>query len=373
MGFDLLFYRADQFTSLDIDGGQMITGATLAPIAVTVADDDGKINDAADPGLTDLTADLITSSDDPGLVGEQVIVDSGPGQTIQNMLYTGGRDINGDGGDDYGYVAEVTINGQVYIVTSVDNPLVPNTDYITGNPVEIQIESAGWGQLGFSTVTCFTRGTRISTSKGYVAVDDLRKGDLIKTLDHGQQMIRWIGKRKFNAQELKLNPKLRPVRILQGALGEGLPSRDVLLSRQHRVLMRSKISQRMFGHREVLIPAIKLTEFPGIFVDDQVKEVEYFHLLLDQHEVIFAENAPMESLFIGLNARAALGDAALREISMIFPELLHQDGVPSCRRFTPPGKKQKELVARHLSNQKLALDQWVQSIHHEGRALRSSH
>lgn len=75
-----------------------------------------------------------------------------------------------------------------------------------------------------------------------------------------------------------------------------------MVSRQHRMLVRSKVAERMFGRPDALVSAIKLTALPGIYVDDQVEEVEYFHILFDQHEIVWAEGAPSESMFAGPEA-----------------------------------------------------------------------
>jgi len=199
---------------------------------------------------------------------------------------------------------------------------------------------------------CFTRDTRILSQNGSVAIQSLRTGDLIPTIGNGLQRIRWIGSRRFDLAQLRENPKLFPVRITVGALGGGLPSRDLLVSRQHSMMVQSKIANRMFGSSEVLIPAIKLTALPGIYVDESVKSVEYFHLLFDRHEVIFAEDAPTESLFTGPQALASLSAAAKEEIFSIFPELSELNYTADPARFVPQGKQQKQLVARHLKNNK---------------------
>ncbi|WP_170332633.1 Hint domain-containing protein [Ruegeria arenilitoris] len=203
-----------------------------------------------------------------------------------------------------------------------------------------------------SGVPCFTRDTLILTQDRERLIQALRIGDMIPTMEHGSQRIRWIGRRRFDRSELLKNPRLWPVRILAGALGNGLPSRDLLVSRQHRMLVQSKIAERMFGTPEVLVPAIKLIVLPGIFVDETVKEVEYFHLLFDCHQVIFAENAPTESLFTGIEALKSLGADARREIFEIFPELIEMRLIPRPARLIPRGRQQAHLLERHRKNNK---------------------
>ena len=130
------------------------------------------------------------------------------------------------------------------------------------------------------------------------------------TRDNGPQTVRWIGRRAYGLNALTQNPKLRPIQIKAGALGNGLPERDLLVSRQHRMMADSKIAERMFATREVLIPAIKLTALPDIFIDECIENFEYFQLLFNRHEVIYVEGAPSESLYTGPEALKALNPAA---------------------------------------------------------------
>ena len=106
----------------------------------------------------------------------------------------------------------------------------------------------------------------------------------------------------------------------------------------------------MFDTPEVLISAIKLAALPGIYVDDQVPEVEYIHLMFDEHQVIFAENAPSESLFAGAEALKSVGPEARREILEIFPQLRDMNLTPRPARFIPCGRQQKKLLQRHKKN-----------------------
>lgn len=204
-------------------------------------------------------------------------------------------------------------------------------------------------------IPCFTAGTLIETPAGNVRVETLSVGDLLETADNGSQKIRWIGRRRLSEADLARNATLYPVRILAGALGNGLPERDLLVSRQHRMYMSSKIANRLFGASEVLVAAIKLTALPGIFVDTDVQQVEYIHMLFDNHELVFAEGTKTESLYLGLQAVTALSSEGRSEISTIFPDVFRQGSDLKAARYIPSGRCQKELVARHRKNNRAAL------------------
>lgn len=204
-------------------------------------------------------------------------------------------------------------------------------------------------------IPCFTAGTHLMTPSGAVGVEQLKVGDWITTADNGSQKIRWIGRRSLSADELSENPNLRPVRILAQSLGKQLPERDLLVSRQHRMLVSSKIARRMFGKSEVLISAINLTALSGIFVDQMIEEVDYFHLLLDDHQLVFAEGAQAESLYLGDESQKALTPKGREELSFLFPGIASRDWAPKPARYIPTGSLQKKLMSRHSKNNRNAL------------------
>jgi len=181
----------------------------------------------------------------------------------------------------------------------------------------------------------------------------LSEGDHVVLYDGSTAPVLRVFERCVSAEMLQLFPKLLPVRITAGALGDGLPKRDLLVSRQHRMLVRSKISERMFGS-EVLIPAIKLTALPGIF-EEVVDTVTYHHVLFDSHQVILAEGAPTESLYTGSEALKMVSPAARTEILTLFPELQTESYAPPPAFPIPPGNVQRKLVARHAKNRKPVL------------------
>jgi hypothetical protein len=201
-------------------------------------------------------------------------------------------------------------------------------------------------------VTCFCTGTLIETKSGPKAVENLKIGDRVRCQNGSYTEIRMIPHSYISSSELRKNPKLLPVKITAGALGCGLPVRDTWVSRQHRFYVSSQICQRMFGTNEVLIAAIKLTELPGIYVDEDVKDVTYWHLVLSKHEIVFANSAPSESFLLEADALKAISQDARDEISTIFPDLYVHEYLKKSACMIPSGKMQKKLVFRHLKNDK---------------------
>ncbi|MCZ0963453.1 Hint domain-containing protein [Paracoccus benzoatiresistens] len=200
-------------------------------------------------------------------------------------------------------------------------------------------------------ITCFTSGTLIATAAGDRPVQDIRVGDLVVTRDNGLQPVRWMGRRHVTAAEIAAHPALAPVRIAAGALGRGLPAQDLLVSQQHRVLVRSAIAARMFGAQELLVAAKHLTEIEGIDIVQGSEGVTYVHMMFAAHEVVLSNGAETESLYPGPQALLALGRAA-EEIFTLFPQLRDTvEAFPGARPFVA-GKQARQLASRHAANQK---------------------
>ncbi len=207
-----------------------------------------------------------------------------------------------------------------------------------------------------TNVTCFAAGTSIRTLFGERPIETLSPGDFILTADGDARPLRLSLQSHVSAAQLADCPTLRPVRIPAGALGNGLPRNDLWVSRQHRMLVRSKVAQRMFGQDEVLVAAIKLVGHAGIEVDLRVKTVDYFHLVFAQHEVIFADGAPSESFYPGREAIKALPEAAREEFQRLFPDVALSDDAWPFARPVPKGKHQRHLIKRISTNQKPVVD-----------------
>jgi hypothetical protein len=164
------------------------------------------------------------------------------------------------------------------------------------------------------------------TVTGEREIETLAPGDLILTMDHGYQPIRWIGSTTVPAKG-----KLAPIVIEAGTLGN---TRTLRVSPQHRMLLSGWQAEVLFDETEVLAAAKMLVNDQTIRREEG-EQVEYFHMLFDGHEVIFAESAPSESFHPGHVGWGALAETAREEILSLFPAL-ETEGLsaygPSARR-----------------------------------------
>lgn len=255
---------------------------------------------AGDDVIYAAEGDTITGGD-----GDDTFLITDLGETGSNDIFITGGEGAETGGDTLNFQNMLVYGSLTY--TNTDDASGGLTGYATltdGSVVNFsEIENV---------IICFTGGTRILTPHGERLVEDLRIGDMVTTMDHGLQPIRWIGKRTVPATE-----KLAPVRIAAGKLGNDA---DLLVSPQHRMLMTGYRAELLFGESEVLVPARHLIDDKDI--TRQVGgEVTYYHIMFDTHEVVFANNAPSESFHPGQMALEAVTGPAREELFSIFPEL----------------------------------------------------
>ncbi len=143
------------------------------------------------------------------------------------------------------------------------------------------------GSGGTALTVCFAAGTRILTDHGEIAVEDLRPGDLVATLDAGAQVlapVRWVGRRRLDLARHPHPWAVAPVRIRAGAFADGLPHRDLVVSPDHAMLVNGQ-----------LLPARQLINQMSIAQVTGLAGVEYFHVELDRYSILLAEGLPTES------------------------------------------------------------------------------
>jgi hypothetical protein len=139
-------------------------------------------------------------------------------------------------------------------------------------------------------------------------------------------VIRWIGATRALAKGT-----LAPIRFAPGTIGNHAP---LLVSPQHRMLVTGWQAELLMGEPECLVPALGLVNDRSVRPVADGRAVEYWHILFDAHEVIFANGAPAESLLLGDIALATLSQAYRDEITRLFPRLAQQ-GPHSVRPLVP--------------------------------------
>lgn len=258
-------------------------------------------------------------------------------------------DANGSGWSDVVTITALDANGNAVTpifsnLESYHQLLSPNTVAATGNSstgvegpgaadsisvtfdapvVSVVISFSGNSNNGISSgavglgdftgdIVCFAHDTQIETRDGKVAVQDLCVGDLVRTKDNGLQPIRWIGSRTVDAVG-----RFAPIVIAADVLGNDRP---LVLSPQHRVMLGGWQAELLFGVPEVLVAAKHLVDDKGI-LRREGGTVTYFHMMFDQHEIVYADGAPCESFHPGHVGISGMDDAQRDEIFALFPEL----------------------------------------------------
>lgn len=237
---------------------------------------------------------------------------AGGGTTLQNgstFTITGSATVY----TYYGYVVDGT---QAIIVASYTSGGTTNfvefyphgAATLNGNqPVVVATSSQStWYDTNTGTIECFLEGTRILTPDGEVAVENLKRGDLVLTLDGKAKPVLWLGKQTVST--VFADPlRVMPIRIRAGALGENIPSRDLLVSPDHALFVGGQ-----------LVQAGALVNGTSIVRDERIDEIlVYYHVELDEHSLIIAENAPAETFVDNVDR---LGFANWSEYQALYPQ-----------------------------------------------------
>lgn len=170
-------------------------------------------------------------------------------------------------------------------------------------------------------VICFTPDTRLATPDGQRQIRHLRAGDTILTRDNGPQRVLWTGHRRMSGARLYAMPHLRPIRFKVNAMGLYRPDEDLWVSPQHRMLVKGAAAQALFNTPEVLVAAEDLINDSTITVDHQLREVTYVHILLEQHNVVWANGLETESFHPSNTAMDTVDPAQREVLKEILPQV----------------------------------------------------
>jgi len=211
-----------------------------------------------------------------------------------DLLYGGnGRDtaVFSDVAANYAYTR--LDDGRIVVQGVSGLALADGTDTLTGIEALRFVDRT----IDSSVVPCFVAGTRILTVAGERAVEDLREGDAVLLAGGGTAQVVWIGRRTVEVARHAWPDLVRPVRIRAGALADGVPKRDLLLSPEHALLLDG-----------ALVPAGLLANGRSIVQERGGDRVTYLHVELPAHAALIAEGAAAES-YLDLDNREAFEDA----------------------------------------------------------------
>ena len=193
----------------------------------------------------------------------------------------------------------------VYVLPLAE--LIPRMGYAL---VGIDRENARrkFAEVGYVS---FSRGTHITMASGEQRViEDLAPGDTVLTRDDGPQEVRWIG-----ASTLRAVGEFAPIRIKAGALHN---ENDLLVSPDHRLFIYQRSDALGAGRHEVLVRARHLVNGDSVVQEDG-GFVDYFQLLFDTHQIIYAEGIAAETLLIDPRTRPALPEDLSEKLAKALP------------------------------------------------------
>ncbi len=264
------------------------------------------------------TRQTFTDGNDDGLIQPNV-GDTFEGTQVISVWQNDSVTINVPG------IGNVTYTGTTFyldgglpaVFTPTDGQVLQNGTFVSSTYVtnSTQMPVANTGP------TCFTPGTMIRTPGGLTRIEELQEGDAVQTKDNGAQQIRWIGSRRMSGARLFAMPKLRPVRIAAGLLGADVPEGDLVVSPEHRILIKGPVALDLFNTPEVLVAAKDLINGTSISVDLRVREVTYIHLLFDRHQVMWANGVETESFHPASASLNALDDSDRARLLATHPSL----------------------------------------------------
>lgn len=322
---------ADFVVSVYDDDGALHTGAGIAGGEVNLSTLSGTEYEYVHPDNSDFTIYVIPV----GIRNAASDADEGSGIALTNI--DTGSVLSFYSADDRAAISAV--EGAANGATS-DN-ILEHLDVEVGESYQWDID----GNLIYAiidagdSVLCLAGEARVHTERGDLQVQDLMVGDLVWTADHGLQPVKWLGKTKLSANYLAHHPKQQPITLTKNSLAPGIPEADLTVSRQHRVLVSSPVAERMTGEFEVLVPAVKLLDAPGVEMNIPENGITYVHILFERHEIILVEGAFVESLMLTDYVNAMSSGREQGDQMHVCPARLLVDG-----------KKAKQLVARILKN-----------------------
>ena len=220
---------------------------------------------------------------------------------------------------DSGESMDITFNVRVFDVSWTGTG-----DASTDGPYGVQVVDTHQVTITIfgENEVCFARGTEIATPDGPRMIEDLQVGDPVLTHDNKIKHVKWLGYSEISDARRRGNDGLEPILIEKGAIEPNVPSRDLVVSPQHRVLLTGQVADALFDSECRLVAAKHLCDGQRIRpCGERFEKLEYWHLMLDDHDVVIANGCPVESFYFGPMSAGILDSGQVSELKEIFPDL----------------------------------------------------
>ncbi|MFT8950666.1 MAG: Hint domain-containing protein [Gluconobacter sp.] len=266
-----------------------------------------------------------------GAIADTTVISSGAVLTLQSggtlsetILLSGGRiDLDGLSYSDGETATFVSSGGAYYLnVTSAGNTIYSTRmqgDY-SSNGVTLTKDDDGSTIAALGPV-CFLRGSLIQAPTGEVAVEDLRAGDDVVVIRDGAEQVErlsWVGSKKAQVRQgPHLDMAGYPVRICAGAVAEGTPHTDLLLTPEHCLYLDG-----------VFIPVRMLVNGGSIAYATDITSYDYYHVETAHHDVIVANGLTTESYLDTGNRNSFAQPGSIAHFSTVTKSWVHDASAP---------------------------------------------
>jgi hypothetical protein len=229
------------------------------------------------------------------------------------------------------------------------------------------IEDAGGGTE--IAAICYVRGTNILTPTGNVPVETLNIGDLLVTRFGGIRPVKWIGRQSFDVRSLRNNAEKRPVRIRAGALADGMPARDLLVSPGHAILVENTLVLA-----SNLVNGVTILHEP---ITADIGVLDYYQIEFATHDCVIAEGIWAESYADAPGLRAQFHNAA--DFYARYPDDAPPETLTLCAPRPERGAKLEAALIPVISRAAItpgALEGYIDTVdswHIQGWALDTAH
>jgi len=254
-------------------------------------------------------------SDNSSLTMSPAFINVGLGNTINiDMGDTGTSTFNFDAGginlelSGFPNLTNISAGDQINVAGATSGEYV-NGDLIFKNDLGFTVGRFNADGLdpskvvfngGSMTYACYLKGTHIATPEGEVQVETLKAGDKVLTASGGVATVKWLGHRTLYKNRIPAKDAVRafPILFKKDSIANNVPHRDLTLSPGHHVSFDG-----------TLVPAMMLVNGQTIVQQFNTKVFEYFHVELEQFDIMLAEGVPAES-YVDTGNRSMFQNAA---------------------------------------------------------------